>query len=83
MLTNYQKAAALYANTALGCVDALKQQAKPKSAEWNRLDGAERSLLRVLDTYRIEKFPLADAQNAAKLLDLLNEQIAVLYPAEG
>jgi hypothetical protein len=82
MLTNYQKAAALYCNTALGCIDAIKQQAKPKSAEWNRLTGAEEVLNRCLDTYRIERFPLEDAQNAAKLLDLMNQQIAALYPAE-
>lgn len=83
MLTNYQKAAALYINTALGAVDAVKQQAKPKSAEWNRLTGAEEVLNRCLDTYRIEAFPLADVQNATRLLDLLNEQIEAMYPTEG
>lgn len=79
-LTNQQKAAALHINTALGCVDALVQLAKPKSAEWNRLRGAEDVLMRCLDTYRIERFPAEDAAKAAIIIDLVNDKIAEFYP---
>lgn len=80
MLTNYQKAAALHVNTCLGCVDALLQQAKPKSAEYNRLRSAEAALNRCLDTYRLEKFPTEDANNAATLIDMVNDKIKEMYP---
>lgn len=79
-LTNQQKAAALHINTALGCVDALMQLAKPKSAEWNRLRGAEHTLMRCLDTYRLEKFPVEDANNAAVIIDMVNDKIKEMYP---
>lgn len=80
MLTNQQKAAALYCNVSLGAVDVLIQQAKPKSAEWNRLRAAEVALNRCLDTYRLESFPLADVEKASALIDLINDRIKELYP---
>lgn len=83
MLTNYQKAAALHINTALGCVSCMLELAPPKSAEFNRLRGAEAALNRCLDTYRLEKFPLEDAQKASALIDLVNDKINELYPSEG
>lgn len=82
MLTNEQKAAALYSSIALGCLNVLMEMEKPKSARHNRLVNAHDQFHRVVDLYRAESFPQEDMDNAGKLLELINFKVYEMYPVE-
>jgi hypothetical protein len=79
-MTNEDKSAALHCSLALGCMDALMQLEKPKSARWNRLKSAMESVNRCVDLYRLESFSTADMDNASKVIDAANGMIKEMYP---
>lgn len=79
-MDNTQKAAALHLSCALACLDAVQQMEKPKSARWNRLDGAIDAINRCIDLYRLEAFKTEDLTNAARVFDAASDLIRELYP---
>ena len=80
VLNNQQKAAALWLSVALGAIEAVKEMEIPKSARWNRLEGAVSPINRAIDQYRLSSFPIEDMANASALLDIINAEIRRLYP---
>lgn len=81
-MTNGQKAAALHCSVALACLDAIQRLEKPKTARWNRLDGAIDAVNRCVDLYRLQAFTTADLNNASQLIDTVNAEICRMYPDE-
>lgn len=79
-MTPRQKRASFKISYAMAMVDALKQEERPKSRLWNKLDNLEEHLGRVLDEFRIERFDPADLDKAARLFDSLDAMIAEMYP---
>ena len=79
MLTPQQKAAALYASVAFGCVNVLLELEKPTTARHNRLKGANDQFMRCVDLYRTETFPKKDMDRAGDLIDLVKAEVTRMY----
>lgn len=77
---NLLKAAALHLSVACGCLDAMKQTEEPKSARWNAVNNLEEKMWKALDLYRLSAFEKQDQDNAAAIIDLVNEKILEFYP---
>lgn len=72
------KKAAFSLSFALAVIDDLQKGEKPKSARWNRLQGAVDSINRALDLYPGELSP-EDFEKAAGLFDEHVEKIGKMY----
>lgn len=83
MMTPRQKHASFLISYCMAAVHGLKNEEKPKSRLWTKLDNLEDHLGRVLDEYRIEHFDKADLDKASRLFDTLDALIAEMYPKNG
>lgn len=81
-MTNEMKAAALHLSCAVGHLDAVLSMEPEKSARWNRLNNSIERINKDIDLYRLSAFSYQDMQNAAAVLDAVNEMIEGFYPAE-
>jgi len=68
---------AFFLSVALGCFETIKQEEKPGSARYRRLDNG----LKAVDMYRPEAWGFEEMNKASSLLDEMNERIKELFPA--
>lgn len=66
-------------SVALGCLEAVIEDERPKSARWNRINGVIDSVSRAVNIYRPEAWPIDDLVKANDLLDRINELIVEAY----
>ena len=72
---------AFFLSVALGCFETIKQEEKPGSARYRRLDNALDNCLKAVDMYRPEAWGFEEMNKASSLLDEMNERIKELFPA--
>jgi hypothetical protein len=90
---NQLKTIAFHLSIALGSIDAAQQMEKRKSARWNRLDGLVDGINQLVELIKTDLaskqvfsglvFTREELDNAAAMIDMVNERITELYPMEG
>jgi hypothetical protein len=73
------KRAAFYLSFTLDFLETLRNEAKPKSFEANRIAACQDSISRLLDCYRTEAMQGQDVTNALHLLEVTNAEIDRMY----
>jgi hypothetical protein len=79
-MTSRMKVAALYLTVSLGCVEAVLETERKGSARHTKLLNLVDHINRVVDVYRLEAFPIEDMMNGGRLIDLVNDELKLMYP---
>jgi hypothetical protein len=79
-LTRKQKTISFKLSYASAMADSLKRDEVEGSRLWVKLDNLEQHILRVLDEYRLQLFHGTDLDKASALYEILDAEIAKMYP---
>ncbi len=73
---------AFFLSVALGCFEAVRNEERPGSTRYRKLDNAMDNCIKAVDLFNPDGFSFEDSKKAGDLIDEFNERIKQMYPEE-